>query len=81
MPTQETGMPYWFNELDARQQSEVRFAREYADRYSHGTDGHNRLLLLARLADLLDERQLYIVQMNASDDECCDDNCVCGHER
>ncbi len=47
--------PKWFVELDVRQQKEVLFAVEYASKYSHGTDGHHRLMLIAKLADLLTE--------------------------
>ncbi len=45
----------WMSELDERQQKEVLFARVYAEDFSHGTDGHNRLLLVNKLAQLLDE--------------------------
>lgn len=69
---------YWFDTLDERQQKEVRFAREYADRYSHGTDGHNRLLLVARLADLLDERQLIVAQMQSANESAEHKFCSCG---
>lgn len=44
----------WRNELDEHQRNEVAFAEVYADRFSHGTDGHNRLLLIAKMAELLD---------------------------
>jgi hypothetical protein len=43
----------WLNELDERQRKEVAFACVYRDHYAHGTDGHNRLLLIAKLFDLL----------------------------
>lgn len=46
----------WFSELDERQKQEVRFAREYARNFAHGTDGHHRLLIIAKMADMLDER-------------------------
>lgn len=45
----------WFDKLDARQQKEVWFAESYHTSFSHGTDGHNRLLLIALMARLLDE--------------------------
>jgi hypothetical protein len=48
----------WFIKLDERQRHEVRFAQLYADTFSHGTDGHNRLLLIAKMADMLDEQEL-----------------------
>jgi hypothetical protein len=46
----------WFETLlDARQQKEVSFAKIYdTDDYRHGTDGHNRLVIISKLATLLD---------------------------
>lgn len=44
----------WLDSLDDRQQKEVEFARVYVQHYAHGTDGHNRLVLINRLAILLD---------------------------
>jgi hypothetical protein len=44
----------WFTLLDERQQKEVQFAEVYAQHFSHGTDGHNRLLLVAKMAEALD---------------------------
>jgi hypothetical protein len=55
---EDTLPPQWFKQLDERQQHEVRFAQLYADTFSHGTDGHNRLLLIAKMADMLDEQEL-----------------------
>lgn len=40
--------------LDERQQKEIKFAELYAQDFNHGTTGHNQLLLVARLAELLD---------------------------
>lgn len=46
----------WLDALDERQQKEVKLARLYATQeFSHGTTGHADLLLIARLADLLDQ--------------------------
>jgi hypothetical protein len=33
----------------------LKLARLYAKDFAHGTDGHHRLLLIAKLADLLDK--------------------------
>jgi hypothetical protein len=41
--------------LSEREQKEVAFAKVYAEQFAHGTAGHNRLLLIARLAELLDQ--------------------------
>jgi hypothetical protein len=40
--------------LDERQQKQVAFSREYAKNYGHGADGHNNMLIIAKLADELD---------------------------
>jgi hypothetical protein len=45
----------WTEFLTTRQQAEVRFAREYATNFSHDTTGHQRLELIALLADMLDD--------------------------
>lgn len=47
----------WMNELDERQQKEVTLARVYATSFAHGTDGHNRLLLIAKLTDMLNKAE------------------------
>ena len=40
------------NELvfDERESAEIRLALFYADRLHHGTAGHNRLMLIAKMA-------------------------------
>lgn len=48
-------MNSWKVNLGERELKEIEFARVYASKFGHGTDGHNRLILLAKLADLLDE--------------------------
>lgn len=47
----------WLKELDDRQRKEIEFALIYTDGFAHGTDGHNRLLLIAKLARMLDEAE------------------------
>lgn len=42
----------WVESLDARDREEIRLAWFYAQD-AHGTSGHNRLLLIAKLADRL----------------------------
>jgi hypothetical protein len=44
----------WMAELDTRQINEVYLAKMYAKTFAHGTDGHGRLMLIAKLAELLD---------------------------
>jgi len=58
--------PKWYAELAAiypdekagrRALQELDFARLYEQHFSHGTDGHSRLVLIAKLADLLDDKE------------------------
>jgi hypothetical protein len=58
-------MTEWMKELDDRQRKEVEFARLYAGQFGHGTDGHNRLLLIAKLATLLDDGYGELVAIRA----------------
>ena len=44
----------WLEQLTEREAKEVDFAQMYANHYSHGTDGHNRLLLISKLAHMID---------------------------
>jgi hypothetical protein len=56
--TPEESRPAWMNELDTRQINEVYLARLYAKTFAHGTDGHSRLMLIAKLAELLDQKEV-----------------------
>ena len=44
----------WQRFFDERQMKEIRFDRIYAADFSHGTDGHNARLIIAKMAQLLD---------------------------
>ena len=44
----------WEAQLSTRDYKEVLFAKTYAMQYRHGTAGHNRLMLIAQLAERLD---------------------------
>lgn len=48
------GQPYFLQLFDERQQKEIEFASLYAANFSHGTDGHHRLLLIAKMAEFLE---------------------------
>lgn len=50
--------PEWFKGLSEREQNEVNFCMVYSEQFSHGTDGHTRLLMVAKLAKMLDEMEL-----------------------
>ena len=45
----------WRNGLDERQRKEVEWAEKYVGEFNHGTVGHNQLVVIAKLAGLLDE--------------------------
>lgn len=47
----------WYKLLTEREQKEVDFAGLYATEYNHGTAGHNRLILIFKLAEILSEIQ------------------------
>lgn len=44
----------WVSLFDERQQQEIKFNCLYAERFGHGTDGHNVRLLVARMVEVLD---------------------------
>lgn len=48
-------MSNWKDDLTERELKEIVFCRLYAERFNHGTDGHNIRLIVAKLSDLLDE--------------------------
>ena len=41
--------------LTSREQSELKLAQVYVEHFDHGTDGHNRLTLIHKLAKRLVE--------------------------
>ncbi len=45
-----------FDEYTDRELKEIILALVYADDFQHGTDGHNRLILIAKLYRSLRER-------------------------
>jgi hypothetical protein len=42
------------NLFNERERAEIRFDCLYAERFHHGTDGHNAKMIIAKLAALLD---------------------------
>lgn len=45
----------WKHLFDRRERDEIALAVHYAQYFHHGTDGHTRLMLIAKLAELLDQ--------------------------
>lgn len=48
---------HWTEQLDERQRKEVALARFYVANFNHGTPGHNHYVLIAKLAEMLNEAQ------------------------
>lgn len=48
----------WMSELTDREQKEVEFCLLYSDAFNHGTDGHTRLNIVAKLARKLHEYEI-----------------------
>ena len=44
---------WWFSNFDERQQAQIRFALLYAREFHHGANGHNDMMIIAKMADLL----------------------------
>jgi len=46
---------YWRDTFSEREQKEIDFAEKYVRDFNHGTPGHTHFVIIARLAELLDE--------------------------
>lgn len=57
---------HWIESLNDRERKEVDLARHYAANFAHGTTGHNQLMLLAKLAELLDAREPKATNLGSS---------------
>lgn len=44
----------WLTHFDDRQRKQIEFSRLYAREFSHGATGHNDMLIIAKMAELLD---------------------------
>jgi hypothetical protein len=50
----------WKDLMDARQVKEISYDHIYATNFSHGTDGHNARLIIARLSDIIDALSVHV---------------------
>jgi hypothetical protein len=50
--------PEWMKDLSQRERDEINFCMVYSEQFNHGTDGHTRLLMVAKLAKKLDAMEL-----------------------
>lgn len=53
----------WFDNFDERQKKQIKFATVYEVGFGHGADGHNNMLIIAKMASLLDAAY---AQLNAN---------------
>lgn len=53
-PTPEPQPVDWLTYFDDRQRKQIAFSRLYARDFSHGATGHNDMLIIAKMAELLD---------------------------
>jgi hypothetical protein len=52
--SQKTPGRNWREILDERQLKELEFATVYREQFHHGTSGHNQLMLIAQLGEVID---------------------------
>jgi hypothetical protein len=49
-------IPGWLEtRFDARQLKQIQFSLFYSERFAHGADGHNNMLIIAKLVDIIRE--------------------------
>lgn len=53
----------WQQTFDERQRKEIEFSKIYAEKFAHGTDGHNGKLIIAKMAQLLTEQESRIIAL------------------
>ena len=51
---------HWKSGFDERELKEIEFCRVYAKDFCHGALGHNVMLIVAKLANILDDNQLVV---------------------
>jgi hypothetical protein len=51
----EAFTPIWTKVFTKRQIKEINFSMVYADDFSHGTDGHNAKIIIAKMAIMLND--------------------------
>jgi hypothetical protein len=47
----------WIKQFEERQKQEIKLARLYAKEFNHGTTGHNALMIIAKMAEILDQHE------------------------
>lgn len=55
---------FWRQSLTDRERKEILFAETYKDSFEHGTDEHNRLMMIAHMAELLDRWETDVIEMS-----------------
>ncbi len=63
MNTNAQEQPAWeIEKFDERQRKEIELCRIYARDFHHGTDGHNAKMIIARMAELLDNFETMMLE-------------------
>ena len=52
----------WKAQFDERQRAEISLAKTYLKLYNHGTTGHQRMVIIAKMAQLLDDQDPSVAQ-------------------
>lgn len=58
----------WMQQLEPHEQREVELANVYASVFAHGTDGHSRLMLIAKLSQLVTELEREVSELSKPQD-------------
>jgi len=45
----------WRDSFDERQRKQIEWARLYAKDFAHGADGHNAMMIISKMAQMLDD--------------------------
>lgn len=59
----------WSKHFDERQKNEIVFSQVYAREFSHGTDGHNAKLIIAKMAEILNEIESVLLFDNMEEND------------
>lgn len=57
----------WITLFDERERKEIEFALTYARDFHHGTNGHNALMIIAKMAQLLNDNEKKLRKTKANE--------------
>jgi len=64
---EQVALAGWQKNFDDRQRREIELARLYARDFHHGTIGHNALMIIAKMADLLDLHEMQAARVEKAE--------------